>query len=68
MPLTPQELDNNTLVTLSALGNLNARKEIVRRHIMSVDGIEYDQASQRFAEIEAKNLGKLSRLSSGYSS
>jgi hypothetical protein len=59
MPLTPQELDNNTLVTLSALGNLNARKEMVRRHIMSVDGVDYDEASAKFDDIEAKNIGKL---------
>ncbi|GKY99090.1 hypothetical protein MPSEU_000864600 [Mayamaea pseudoterrestris] len=56
MPLTPQELDNHTLITMSALGNLNARKEIVKRHIMSVDRIEYEEAVDKFELIEATNL------------
>ena len=56
MPLTTKELDNNTLVTLSVLGNLAARKEIVKRHIMSVDHCDYSTASKKFDEIENKNL------------
>ena len=59
LPLTTQELDNSTLVTLSALGNLSARVEIVKRHIMSVDGIDYDEAAIKFKEIEKKNVGKI---------
>lgn len=55
MPLSPQELDNASLVTLGALGEHSACKEILKRHIMSVDKVSYDEACGTFELILKKN-------------
>lgn len=55
MPLSCQEMDNVTLVTLGTMGDHEARKEILKRHIMTVDRVSYDTANNTFAEILAKN-------------
>jgi len=55
MPVGMSEMNNETLVTIAALGNHNARCEILIRHIMSVDGRDYDSATSKFEEIEDSN-------------
>lgn len=55
MPVGMSEMDNETLVTIAALGNHEARCEVLIRHIMSVDNIEYDEASETFVDIAQAN-------------
>lgn len=55
MPVGMSEMNNETLVTIAALGNHNARCEILIRHIMSVDGRDYDSATSKFEEVEDAN-------------
>lgn len=55
MPLTCCEMNNDQLITLGAMGNSEARKEILRRHIMVKDKISYNDACGVFEEIAAKN-------------
>lgn len=56
LPLSYQEMDNATLVTLGNLGMHQACKEMLKRHIMDVDSCDYDAASRKFKEISKKNL------------
>ena len=55
MPLSPQEMDNTSLVTLGAQGDHQARTEILKRHIMSIDRVSYGTAEVIYKEIAAKN-------------
>jgi hypothetical protein len=55
MPLTMKEINNSDLVTLGALGNADARREMLVRHIMTVDKVSYDTATETFMQIAAKN-------------
>ena len=55
LPLTYQEMDNSTLVTLATLGEHDACKEVLLRHIMDVDACDYDVARTRFKEISKEN-------------
>ena len=55
MPISMEEMDNPTLVVLGELGDHEARKEILKRHIMTVDNVTYDEACKTFAAIAAKN-------------
>lgn len=55
MPRSPSEMDNASLVTLAQLGHHPARTEVLRRHIMVSDGVDYQQAGLIMAAIEAKN-------------
>jgi hypothetical protein len=55
MPLSMKEINNSDLVTLGALGNADARGEMLVRHIMTVDNVSYDTATETFLEIAAKN-------------
>jgi hypothetical protein len=55
MPLSIEEMDNTSLVTLGSLGNHSARVEILKRHIMAADQIGYDEATIKFHEIARKN-------------
>lgn len=66
MPLLPQEMDNNTLVTLGSMGNHEARKEIVKRHIMTKDKVSYEEACEIFRKIQDKNLEFTTLLSLPY--
>lgn len=45
LPYTHQEMDNATLLTVGAMGNHDARIEILKRHIMTVDRCSYDEAT-----------------------
>ena len=55
MPRDESEMDNATLVTLAALGQPNARIEILLRDIMVKDNVDYTEAQLIFLEIEKKN-------------
>jgi hypothetical protein len=55
MPVSYREMENASLVALGALGEQNACREMLIRHIMAVDEISYDVACWRFLEIEEKN-------------
>mmetsp|Transcript_14011 Transcript_14011/g.33884 ORF Transcript_14011/g.33884 Transcript_14011/m.33884 type:complete len:261 (-) Transcript_14011:496-1278(-) len=59
MPVGMPEMNNETLVTIAALGNHNARCEVLIRHIMTVDGLDYDAAKTKFEEIAESNRAGL---------
>lgn len=48
-------MDDSCLVTLGGMGNLDAREEILKRHIMLTDNVSYNSACDIFCEIEEKN-------------
>jgi hypothetical protein len=48
-------MDNNTLITVAAMEVHEARVEVLKRHIMSADGVSYEQASETFDLVAAKN-------------
>jgi len=54
------EIDNEPLVIIAEMGNEMARVEVLRRHVMAVDGIDYYKAGKRVDEIVAKNREGLS--------
>ena len=56
LPLSYQEMDNSTLVTLGNLGEHGACKEMLKRHIMDVDSCDYDTATAKYQEIAERNL------------
>jgi hypothetical protein len=55
MPNGFGDMDNHTLVTIAAMRNHEARVEIMKRHIMSVDEVSYDEACKTFEVIAASN-------------
>ena len=55
MPREFSEMSNHTLMQLGALGEHDATKERLRREIMAVDGLEWDDAGVKVYEIEKKN-------------
>jgi len=55
VPLTYQDMNNTTLVTLSASNNHEARKELLIRHIMNVDKVNYVNASEVMLQIAKDN-------------
>lgn len=65
LPFSTRELDNNMLVILGSLGDLKASREMVKRHIMGVDGVDYDTASATFEEVDQKNKGTYSVIHNG---
>jgi len=48
-------MDNNTLLTVAALENHEARIEVLKRHIMSADHCSYEEATETFEKIAQKN-------------
>jgi len=62
MPVSMSEMNNETLVTIAALGNHEARCEALVRHIMSVDGVDYDAGKTKFDEIAKANRTAISSL------
>lgn len=49
-------MEDDTLLTLAAIEDHSAREEILKRHIMDVDGVGYDEASKTFDEIARQNM------------
>lgn len=66
MPLSVREMDNTELITLGAMGNPEARREILKRHIMDVDQCSYDTACETFEAIALKNREGMWLLSLPY--
>jgi hypothetical protein len=55
MALSYREMENSSLVALGAMGENQACREMLIRHIMAVDEVSYDLACWKFLEIEEKN-------------
>jgi hypothetical protein len=55
MPVGMAEMSNETLCTISALGNHDASSEVLKRHIMAVDNVDYDKARNTFLKIADTN-------------
>ena len=55
MVYSMREMDNVSLVTLAAMKHHKARIEVLKRHIMSVDNVNYETACKTFDEIQASN-------------
>jgi hypothetical protein len=49
------EMDNDPLLVVAEMGNHSARIELLKRHIMSVDKVDYDTASETFQRIAVKS-------------
>ena len=41
-------MDDRALITLAAIEDHSAREEILKRHIMDVDNVDYKQANKTF--------------------
>jgi len=52
MPLSAIEMNNDDLIVLAAMQNHLARIEVLKRHIMAVDLVDYDTATTTFEEIK----------------
>lgn len=55
LPHSLEDMENNTLLTLAALENHDARIEVLKRHIMSVDHCSHAEATKTFQKIAKKN-------------
>jgi len=49
------EIDNEPLVVIAEMGNDRAREEVLKRHIMAIESINYEQAGKIMEQIAAKN-------------
>jgi len=55
LPLKHAEMSNDTLLVMASIEkNFEARRELLIRHIMSVDSVEYDAAEDTCEEIDKK--------------
>eukprot|EP00978_Attheya_sp_CCMP212_P035558 scaffold155359_cov52-Attheya_sp.AAC.5 len=66
MPLSCQEMDNTSLLTLSALKVKDARSEVLRRHIMSTDNVSYEEACKTFDKISTYNASQFTEYTLPY--
>jgi len=66
MPLSCQEMDNTSLLTLSALKVKDARSEVLRRHIMSTDNVPYEEACKTFDKISKYNASQFTEYTLPY--
>ena len=55
MPCGFSEMENEPLVVIAEMGNHNARKEVLKRHIMMVDTVDYEEACKTLKKIQEKN-------------
>jgi hypothetical protein len=55
VPSSFREMDDLCLVTLGGMGNLDAREEILKRHVMHTDHVSYEAACDTFSKIEETN-------------
>lgn len=49
------EMENEPLAVIAEMGNHKAREEVLTRHIMAVDNVNYAQARKTLDEIASKN-------------
>ncbi|KAL3920145.1 MAG: hypothetical protein SGARI_007021 [Bacillariaceae sp.] len=54
LPNGYSEMDNEPLLAVAEMGNHGARIELLKRHIMAVDEVDYATAGKKFLEIKAK--------------
>ena len=55
MAINYEEMDNQSLVTIAHMENHEACSEVLKRHIMAVDNVNYEEACKTFDVIAAKN-------------
>jgi hypothetical protein len=55
LPTSYSEMDNASLVVLGSMGVHEAHKEILKRHIMTVDRCSYGEAQEQYAHISRAN-------------
>lgn len=55
LPTSYSEMDNSSLVVLGSVGVHEAHKEILKRHIMTVDRCNYDVAQETYAKMSKAN-------------
>lgn len=55
MPSGFSEMENEPLLTIAEMGNHSARIEVLKRHIMMVDQVDYEQATKTFQYVAKKN-------------
>lgn len=55
MAIDYPEMDNQSLITIAAMENHEARCEVLKRHIMTVDKVSYEKASITFKRIAKEN-------------
>ena len=60
MPREYCEMPNEILMQLGALGEHEANKERLRREIMAVDNVEWDEAGAKLVEMEKANKAGMS--------
>lgn len=53
LPNGYSEMDNEPLLAVAEMGNHGARIELLKRHIMAVDNVDYEAAGKKFEEIKA---------------
>mmetsp|Transcript_21197 Transcript_21197/g.29979 ORF Transcript_21197/g.29979 Transcript_21197/m.29979 type:complete len:263 (+) Transcript_21197:129-917(+) len=66
LPLSVQDMDNTILITLSASKNHEARRELLTRHIMQVDGVTHESANRTMHKISVANEEHLFLMSLPY--
>mmetsp|Transcript_28845 Transcript_28845/g.61476 ORF Transcript_28845/g.61476 Transcript_28845/m.61476 type:complete len:134 (-) Transcript_28845:342-743(-) len=49
-------MEDRTLLTLAAIEDHSAREEILKRHIMDVDNVKYEEACKKFETIARHNI------------
>ena len=59
-------MDDDTLLTLAAIEDHSAREEILKRHIMDVDEVEYERASETFEVVARRNSELLTSRAQSY--
>ena len=62
MPLHYRNLDNSTLVTIAATGNHRALREMMTRHVMTVEQCNYEDAQPIVHAIDHKNTESMQLL------
>lgn len=60
------EMENEPLAVIAEMGNHRARKEVLTRHIMAVDNVDYVEAIKTLEEIACKNREGLAMATMPY--
>ena len=60
------EMENEALVVIAEMKNHGARVEVLRRHIMATDDIDYEAAGEIIEKIVAKNQDGMTRAALPY--
>ena len=55
VPCTYKDMNNTSLATLGSMENYVALEEMLKRHIMSIDKVDYQEACRIFLQIEQSN-------------